>query len=75
MNNFLVGVIAVVGIIVLWLGLVIVTTLLIAFPFEWSWNFAVVPAFRLPLITYWQAFGLCLILMLVALAFHKNSKK
>jgi hypothetical protein len=32
--------------------------LLLAFPVMWLWNWVVVDIFQLPVISYWQAFGI-----------------
>jgi len=64
-----------IGVVLLWAALVLGITLIVAFPFEWAWDVAIPPVFHLPEITYWQSFGLCLLLMLVAGAFKKGTNK
>ena len=47
-------------------GLNLVFTALLAFPFEWVWNWSVVPL--LPCISYWRAVGLLLLWLILRIA-------
>ena len=48
------GSLAVVGVVALAIGI----SLLLAYPTMWAWGWFVVPVFKMPALTFWQAFGL-----------------
>jgi len=54
MNDLFVIFFVILGAIALTFGL----SLLLAFPIMWLWNWLAVDLFQLPMITFWQAFGL-----------------
>lgn len=48
-----------------------VIDLLLAWPLMWTWNYAIPAIFKLPVITYWQAF--CLLIVAGMLVKSSNS--
>lgn len=61
MEKLILIVIAIAGVLALAFGL----SLLLALPVMWLWNWLCVDLFHLPAITFWQAFGLQMLIHLL----------
>lgn len=49
-------------------------SLLINFPVMWLWNWLMPYLFHLPALTYWQMYGLTVLISLLASCFRKRGK-
>jgi hypothetical protein len=49
--------------------------LLVAFPVMWLWNWLAPTVFHLPLLTYWQAYGLYLLCAILFKSSSSSSSK
>ena len=59
---------------VLTLLLAIPLSLLVNFPVMWLWNWLMPYLFHLPTLTYWQMYGLTVLISLLASCFRKRGK-
>lgn len=57
------------------LAIVFVFAVLVAFPVMWLWNWVMPDIFGLPVITFWQAFGLNLLCGLFFRGVNSTKKK
>lgn len=55
-------------------GVVIIFSLLIAFPIKWLWNGVMPDVFGLPEITFWKAYGMYLLFHLLLRGITINEK-
>ena len=53
---------------------IIAFSLLIAFPIKWLWNGVMPDVFGLPEITFWKAYGMCLLFHLLLRGVTINEK-
>lgn len=56
------------GLLLIWCFFFLLATALTALVLQFAWNLGVVPVFGAKHIDYWPAFGLCLIIALIASA-------
>lgn len=54
--------------------ILIALSLLINFPAMWLWNWLMPYLFHLPTLTYWQMFGLAVLINLLASCFRRRGK-
>ena len=62
------------SIVGLFIGFIVVITLLMTFPVLWLWNWLMPVVFRLPEITFWQALGISLLSSLLFKSYNFSSK-
>lgn len=68
------SVIKLVGLVVVLVAVATGLSLLLAFPITWLWNSLMPAIFDLPVITFWQAFGLNLLSSLLIRSYTSNTK-
>ena len=51
--------------VVIAMGLAVFFGLLVAWPLMWAWNYVMPVVFSLPVVTYWQAFSLYVVSVLL----------